>query len=97
MTQAHAFDVTAPMEARSSAALPEATNWWFEPKWDGFRCLALRQGDEVRLQAKSGKPLDGAVSPTRTCLHKGAEPPTPLEHYAMRDCHSAMAAERRAL
>jgi ATP-dependent DNA ligase len=58
MTQAHAFDVIAPMEARSSAALPEGPNWWFEPKWDGFRCLALRQGDEVRLQAKSGKTLD---------------------------------------
>ena len=37
--------------------LPEGEEWWFEPKWDGFRCLALRDRGEVRLQAKSGKPL----------------------------------------
>jgi ATP-dependent DNA ligase len=45
------------MEARSEPALPEGDGWWFEPKWDGFRCLAFRQRNEVRLQAKSGKPL----------------------------------------
>ena len=46
-----------PMEARSAEALPDGPGWWFEPKWDGFRCLAFRNGDEVVLQAKSGKPL----------------------------------------
>ncbi|MGA0600826.1 ATP-dependent DNA ligase [Caulobacter sp. KR2-114] len=46
-----------PMEAKSQPALPDGEGWWFEPKWDGFRCLAFRQGDEVVLQAKSGKPL----------------------------------------
>ena len=45
------------MEARSAAELPSGEGWWFEPKWDGFRCLARREGDEVTLQAKSGKPL----------------------------------------
>jgi ATP-dependent DNA ligase len=45
------------MEARSAATLPEGDGWWFEPKWDGFRCLAMRLGDRVELQAKSGKPL----------------------------------------
>ena len=50
--------IIAPMEARSSPVLPEGPEWWFEPKWDGFRCLAFRFGDEIRLQAKSGKPLD---------------------------------------
>jgi ATP-dependent DNA ligase len=45
------------MEAQASANLPEGKGWWFEPKWDGFRCLAFKDGDEVRLQAKSGKPL----------------------------------------
>jgi ATP-dependent DNA ligase len=45
------------MEAHSAAALPEGDGWWFEPKWDGFRCLAFKDGDEVRLQARSGKPL----------------------------------------
>jgi ATP-dependent DNA ligase len=45
------------MEARSAEALPTGPGWWFEPKWDGFRCLAFRNGDEVILQAKSGKRL----------------------------------------
>lgn len=45
------------MEARSASVLPPGDGWWFEPKWDGFRCLAFKQGREVRLQARSGKPL----------------------------------------
>jgi ATP-dependent DNA ligase len=48
---------TPPMEARIVEALPDDDGWQFEPKWDGFRCLAFRDGDEVALQAKSGKPL----------------------------------------
>jgi ATP-dependent DNA ligase len=48
---------TAPMEAKLVAALPEDAGWQFEPKWDGFRCLAFRSGDAVELKAKSGKPL----------------------------------------
>jgi ATP-dependent DNA ligase len=46
-----------PMEARIVDALPEGDGWQFEPKWDGFRCLAFRDGNTVVLQAKSGKPL----------------------------------------
>jgi len=46
-----------PMEAKLVTELPEAPGWQFEPKWDGFRCLAFRAGDEVDLRAKSGKPL----------------------------------------
>jgi ATP-dependent DNA ligase len=45
-----------PMEARLAEALPEG-DWQYEPKWDGFRCLAFRQGDHVDIRAKSGKPL----------------------------------------
>jgi ATP-dependent DNA ligase len=48
---------TAPMEAKLVDALPDEPGWQFEPKWDGFRCLAFRAGDEVDLRAKSGKPL----------------------------------------
>jgi len=48
---------TAPMEAKSVEALPDEPGWQFEPKWDGFRCLAFRNGAEVDLRAKSGKPL----------------------------------------
>jgi ATP-dependent DNA ligase len=46
-----------PMEAKSVTELPRGPGWQFEPKWDGFRCLAVRSGDEMQLFAKSGKPL----------------------------------------
>jgi len=46
-----------PMEAKLVDELPTGPGWRFEPKWDGFRCLAFRAGDEVDLRAKSGKPL----------------------------------------
>ncbi|HEY8580394.1 MAG TPA: ATP-dependent DNA ligase, partial [Beijerinckiaceae bacterium] len=48
---------TEPMEAAAHDALPEGEGWQYEPKWDGFRCLAFRAGDAVDLRAKSGKPL----------------------------------------
>ena len=49
--------VLAPMEALLAAELPDGPGWQFEPKWDGFRCLARRDGAEVTLTSKSGKPL----------------------------------------
>ncbi len=48
---------TEPMEARTVDSLPTNDGWRFEPKWDGFRCLAFKDGDRVELRAKSGKPL----------------------------------------
>jgi ATP-dependent DNA ligase len=45
-----------PMEAKLVDELPKG-DWQYEPKWDGFRCLAFRAGSEVDLKAKSGKPL----------------------------------------
>jgi ATP-dependent DNA ligase len=49
---------TAPMEARSEVALPvEPGKWQYEPKFDGFRCLAFKEVEAVELRAKSGKPL----------------------------------------
>ncbi|MDB5029101.1 MAG: dependent ligase, partial [Candidatus Eremiobacteraeota bacterium] len=47
----------APMEMRSVAAVPDGPQWQYEPKWDGFRCLAFRDGGEVVLQSKAGQPL----------------------------------------
>jgi ATP-dependent DNA ligase len=47
----------APMEAESQGEIPAGEGWQYEPKWDGFRCLAFRDGDEVDLRSKSGKPL----------------------------------------
>ena len=45
------------MEAKSVAELPRGEGWQYEPKWDGFRCLAFRHGEEVLLQSKAGQPL----------------------------------------
>jgi ATP-dependent DNA ligase len=45
------------MEAKSVERLPTGDDWQYEPKWDGFRCLAFRDGDRVDLQSKSGQPL----------------------------------------
>ncbi|HEX6973527.1 MAG TPA: ATP-dependent DNA ligase [Vicinamibacterales bacterium] len=46
-----------PMEARSATAIPSGSHWIYEPKWDGFRCLAFRDGRTVALQSKSGQAL----------------------------------------
>jgi ATP-dependent DNA ligase len=45
------------MEAASVDTLPTGGDWQYEPKWDGFRCLAFRDGDTIRIQSKAGKPL----------------------------------------
>lgn len=47
-----------PMEARAAGEIPAGAGWQFEPKWDGFRCLAFRDGNKVNLQSKSGQPLE---------------------------------------
>lgn len=47
----------SPMEAEPAEALPTGAGWQYEPKWDGFRCLAFRDGRTVVLQAKNGEPL----------------------------------------
>ncbi len=45
------------MEARSVDELPSGDGWQYEPKWDGFRCLAFCDGGEIYLQSKAGQPL----------------------------------------
>jgi ATP-dependent DNA ligase len=47
-----------PQLARSAKALPEGEGWRYEPKWDGFRTIAFRDGDDVRLQSRNGKPMN---------------------------------------
>jgi ATP-dependent DNA ligase len=47
----------APMEAHSVDEIPTGEGWQYEPKWDGFRCLAFRRGKDIYLQSKSGQPL----------------------------------------
>jgi len=46
-----------PMEARSIDEIPTSDEWQYEPKWDGFRCLAFRDRDKIFLQSKNGQPL----------------------------------------
>ena len=46
-----------PMEARLADALPEGPGWQYEPKWDGFRAIAVRRSGALSLTSKSGKPL----------------------------------------
>jgi len=45
------------MEALLVDAIPDGNEWQYEPKWDGFRCLAFRDGEKVDLLSKSGQPL----------------------------------------
>ena len=79
MTLPLAVDYAA-MEARLVAELPEGPTWQYEPKWDGFRCLAFKDGDDIALRSKSGQPLERyfpevvtalAALPTRRCVLDG--------------------------
>jgi ATP-dependent DNA ligase len=47
-----------PMLAKPAADLPEGDIWLYEPKWDGFRALVFRDGDDVLTQSRDLKPLD---------------------------------------
>jgi ATP-dependent DNA ligase len=61
------------MEARTDEALPRDKGLWqFEPKWDGFRCLAFKNRKVVDLRAKSGKPL-GRYFPELTAMMQNLE------------------------
>jgi ATP-dependent DNA ligase len=46
-----------PMLARLTRELPRESRFLFEPKWDGFRCLLRRDGDEIDLRSRTGRPL----------------------------------------
>ncbi len=51
----------APMLAKAAAKVPSDSgapgSWSYEPKWDGFRAIVFRDGDDVLLQSRNGKPL----------------------------------------
>jgi ATP-dependent DNA ligase len=47
----------APMLAKAADELPEGDGWLYEPKWDGFRCIVFRDGDEVELGSRNERPL----------------------------------------
>jgi ATP-dependent DNA ligase len=48
----------APQLARSAKEIPAGDGWVYEPKWDGFRTIVFRDGDEVYLQSRNGKPMN---------------------------------------
>jgi ATP-dependent DNA ligase len=48
----------APQLAKSAKDLPEGDGWVYEPKFDGFRTIVFRDGDDVRLQSRNGKPMN---------------------------------------
>lgn len=48
----------APMDAKAAREIPVGENWQYEPKWDGFRCLAFRDHEEVKLESKAGQDLE---------------------------------------
>jgi ATP-dependent DNA ligase len=47
-----------PMLAKAAKDLPDGDGWLYEPKWDGFRALVFRDGDELLIQSRDRKPLD---------------------------------------
>ncbi len=48
----------APMLSAAADALPDGEGWQFEPKWDGFRTLVFRDGEEILLQSRDEKPMN---------------------------------------
>jgi ATP-dependent DNA ligase len=56
-----AFPIEPPIEpmlSKLTAELPEGEGWLFEPKWDGFRAIVFRDGDQVYIQSRDLRPLD---------------------------------------
>jgi ATP-dependent DNA ligase len=47
-----------PQLAKSARALPPGDGWCYEPKWDGFRTIVFRDGDDVHLQSRNGRPMN---------------------------------------
>jgi ATP-dependent DNA ligase len=62
-----------PMLAKLSTGIPEGDGWLFEPKWDGFRALVFKSGDEVYIQSRDLKPL-GRYFPELEVTLRGALP-----------------------
>ena len=49
---------SSPCWPRPIGDIPEGAGWLFEPKWDGFRAIVFRDGDEIYIQSRDLKPLD---------------------------------------
>ena len=63
-----------PMLAKGADDLPTGDGWSFEPKWDGFRCIVFRDGDEIELASRaSGR--SRATSPSCWTRCASSSPP----------------------
>ena len=73
MTEAKSID---PMLAKGADVLPEGDGWLYEPKWDGFRCIVVRDGDSVELTSRGSRPFTRyfpeLLPPLREQLPSGA-------------------------
>lgn len=63
-----------PMLAKAHDDIPEGPGWRYEPKWDGFRCIVFRDGDQVALSSRGGRPL-GRYFPELIASLKQVLPP----------------------
>ena len=71
-----------PMLAKRVGELPVRGTWIFEPKWDGFRALVFRDGDEILIQSRDGKSLNRyfpeLLEPVRSQFRKVAVEQFPI-------------------
>ena len=47
----------SPMLAKLSDGIPQGDGWLYEPKWDGFRCIVFRDGDDIELASRNERPF----------------------------------------
>ena len=66
----------SPMLAKLAREMPVGDQWSYEPKWDGFRCIVFRDGDEIELGSRNEKPLTryfpDLIEPLLAALPDGA-------------------------
>ncbi len=65
----------APMLAATTETLPQGEEWAFEPKWDGFRAIAVVEGGEVTLRSRNGNDLTGRFAPAAKALARAVRSP----------------------
>ena len=71
----------SPMEARSVEEIPGEAGWQYEPKWDGFRCLAFRWRNFSSCESKSGQVANSRQG-SRTDIFLQSKAGQPLARYA---------------
>jgi len=74
-----------PMEAKVQSELPRGDAWQYEPKWDGFRAVAFKDGDEVVIHSRNQKPLTRYFPELVPALQRRGLVRTAYEHKHFRD------------